>query len=200
MLWLCIGGCSFGAEGGKLADGKLLATSFNHRFNLSIEFYGSWVGPDSAPRERWVVARIVSKDGKTGQSIQFTPDDSQTLRDSFGYFADVWSPDFEYLVLPLGRYEGFAVFQAGKVMEELRQQAQEKLQIKLTTKDSPLLWHQFLGWQRDHVLRFSAGLSGTAVEFRYDPEAKRVYGLTNTFASFRALTPTGEIPVQPLQN
>ena len=200
ILCLLMGGCSLGVEGGKRSEGTLLATSHNRRFNLDIEFYGSWVGPDSAPREKWVVTRIAIKEGGTGETIRFTPNDPQTLRDSFGYFAEVWSPDFKYLVLPLGRYEGFAVFPADAVMKNLRKQDHEKIQVKLAAKHSPLLWHEFLGWQRDHILRFSAGLSGDSVEFRYDPEAKTVYGVTNTSASFRAMSATGEIPIRPLQN
>ncbi|HEY5704135.1 MAG TPA: hypothetical protein VIS96_01010 [Terrimicrobiaceae bacterium] len=199
ILGLLMGGCSFGVEGGKGSEGTLLATSHNPRANLSVEFYGTWVGSDAAPREKWVVTRIAINDGSTGKKIRFTPDDPQTLRDSFGYFADVWSPDFNYLVLPLGRYEGFVVLPTGAVTKKLRKQGHGKIQIKLAGDDSPLLWHEFLGWQRHHLLRFSAGLSGDSVEFQYDPEAKTVYGLANTPASFRAISAMGEIPIKPLR-
>jgi hypothetical protein len=164
----------------------------NAPYHLAVEFYGEYIGPDGEPPTQLVVDRIVVRDTRTGGVEKFMPDDADTLQSSFGYFTDVWSPDGAYLVLPLGRFQGFAVFASASAMEELREgHSRETIQIRLANGDSPMLWHEFLGWEGERVLRFSAGLSGRAVEFRFDPGTGDVRAETPAPGSFRAVTRNG---------
>jgi len=57
--------------------------------------------------------------------------------------------------------------------------------------ESTGLWHEFVGWDDDHILRFSAGLSNKFVEFEFNPASGVVHTNAETASSFIAVTKNG---------
>jgi hypothetical protein len=178
---------------------KPVASQPNAQYHLVVEFYGEHIGADSMPMEQLVVNQILVRDTKTGRVASFIPEDAETLQNSFGYFTGVWSPDNAYLVLPLGRFQGFVLFSSKTVMQDLQQRRfHETIQIRLAPDNSPMLWHEFIGWQEPHIFQFSAGLSGRQVEFLFDPATGEVRVQTAATGLFRAITKGGMSEVGPM--
>lgn len=174
----------------------LLATRHNGLYGIDVAFYGRFVGPDDLPESVHLIERIEVINLKTGARFEYHAKDADILVNTFGYFEDVWSPDAKFLVLPLGRFEGFVVFASHRALTLMQsRQSGDTIQIKMADKDSPLLWHEFLGWTGAHTLRFSAGLSGSGVEFEYDLKNHRLIATSGAFDSLRALTGNGPVSI-----
>ena len=189
-------GCMQGSGHEQQGKGILLATRHNALYGIDVAFFGSFAGPDNLPESVHLIERIEVINLKTGARVEYHPKDPETLANTFGYFEDVWSPDSNFLVLPLGRFEGFAVFPADRALTLMQsRQSGGTIQIRMAGKDSPLLWHEFLGWAGEHTLRFSAGLSGSGVEFEYDLQNTRLNAVSGQFGSLRALTGHGPISI-----
>ena len=189
LIW----GCDPDAEVSGQTEGTPIASAANAAHELVVEFYGELVGADSEPPQQMTVDRILVRDEKTGQAEPFVPADPTSLASSFGYFTDVWSPDEAYLALPLGRFQGFVLFSADKLLPGLRdRQSADRVQIRLARDASPALWHEFIGWEAPHTLRFAAGLSGDLVEFEFDPKTRLVRSKSPNAGSFVAITAEGQ--------
>ncbi|MEA1933834.1 MAG: hypothetical protein U9N60_05315 [Thermodesulfobacteriota bacterium] len=192
LMELLLLGCNSESEDSALQTEKPVVSRLNQQHQIVVEFYGELIGPDSEPPNHLLVDHILVRDNKTKMVERFIPEDADTLQSSFGYFTNVWSPDSAYMVLPLGRFQGFALFSSKTVMENLQQNRfSETIQINLTTDNSTKLWHEFIGWQKPHSIYFSAGLSGRLIEFIFDPTTGEVRTQTAAGSSFRAITKSG---------
>jgi hypothetical protein len=109
---------------------------------------------------------VAVKDEKAGTVVRFTPIDESSLKESAGFFKDVWSPDDEKLILPLGRYEGFVIFHATTALQDLAQNRFNQT-IAVELKSGTRLWHQFRRWRGGTCVEFDAGLSGVQTIFTY---------------------------------
>ncbi|HET6282159.1 MAG TPA: hypothetical protein VFH73_14425 [Polyangia bacterium] len=176
------------------AAGHTISVLENKRYGTAVEVCGHVISPDGIQRV-WEVERLYLRD-KAGAGREFVPDDAASLQQSFGYYADVWSPDQEFLVLPLGRFEGFAVMVAAKGLEGLAAGQQGAIRLVDPGKDGDTgLWHEFGGWRQGHLLEFSAGLSGDKVSFTADVTSGRVWSATAN--RFEAITTKGRSKVLP---
>ncbi|MDR2880963.1 MAG: hypothetical protein LBV29_03570, partial [Azoarcus sp.] len=94
----------------------LLSEKKNTLVGISALFYGS----DYGIGVRMVaIEYIVLKDEKTSQSVTYLPEtDTQQAADFF--FEDVWSPNGAYIVLPLSKWDGFAIFKSETVIQDIK--------------------------------------------------------------------------------
>lgn len=176
------------------ADAALL-TKENSKYGLVVEFFGEWVGPDSDPEQQWMVERLILRETTGGEGVHFQPEDDQALVNSLGYYAEVWSPDFEYLVLPLGRFEGFGIFDSKRAHGDLQQgQVPERIQIVSLADGGAPLWHTFGQWQDDDTFKFSAGRAGDEIDFFYDIGAGAV-SMDGPSDAFEARTSRGALTI-----
>jgi hypothetical protein len=191
LILLCslLPGCDIKPKESTASENKPVISKINKKHQIAVEFYGELVGADSQPPDHLVVDSILIRDLKTMKCERFVPKDSNSLQDSFGYFTSVWSPDWAYLVLPLGRFEGFALFSAETLMQDLKQgRFSESIHVRSANKYSTRLWHQFVGWHEPHIFKFSAGLSGKQVGFTFHPGTGETYTQTPHASAYEAVT------------
>jgi len=147
------------------ARDRVLAETPNPKFDLICLFYGQEVKLDTGADVK-AVDFVAVRDARTRREVRFKPEDAPSLHQSLGYYKDVWSPDGEYLVLPLGRFEGFAVFKSTEAMNLIAAgKTGDYLRIQLD--NGTRLWHKFDGWTDAGSFKFEAGLSNDLAPFRY---------------------------------
>ena len=132
-----------------------------------------------------IAAQNISIRNKENLWLTFNPIDHDTLRSSKGYYSKVWSPDGKYLVLPLGRIEGFAIFSSRYVQDNLKKLITKQYYgaelvpentILIFSEFEPPLWHEFIGWEGEHTLVVKAGLGKDLKQFRYDIQKDKLSG------------------------
>jgi hypothetical protein len=154
------------------APGRRLLIAPNDRYGARVELCGD----PRQPEYDWEVEAVFVRD-RHGRRGQFAAGDPISLEQSSVYFKEVWSPDGEFLVLPLGRFQGFAVYPARTAVEAIQTEGGAR-QLRLV---DPLevgytaLWHAFVGWHGPHLLDFVAGMSGEKVRFVADVSSGQVY-------------------------
>jgi hypothetical protein len=174
-----------------------IATRENARYGLVAEFFGERLGADGEPRDAMLVTDVVIRERASGRTARFKPTDEETLRSSFAYFPEVWSPDGLYLVLPLGRWEGFAFFSAKSAVADVQANRPiQTIRVQLPGLSASPLWHEFSAWKTPHRLQFGAGMSSTLVEFTFDPDSAVTTAAFKGAASFEAVTRNGVAQVQ----
>lgn len=163
-------GCS--PKGGAEGPTQLVSARENRKYGLICQFYGHEVPLDSGKREK-VVDYVAVKRKRDGAQVRYKPTDGATLSESSGYFEDVWSPDEETMVLPLGRYDGFWITRASEAFGKLANgDPDDTIRVQMDT--GAHLWHEFGRWKDSACFQFTAGLSGQQTTFTYSIRGKRL--------------------------
>lgn len=120
---------------------------------------------------------IVSIKKKCGiDSVTYKPADQDSLENSAYDFTYSWSPNGKKIALPKGRFEGFDVYSTENLIENIRYRNKE-LSICIKDNAGAMMWHDFLGWQKDDTIVFSAGLSGKTFVFIWNVETGNLKSL-----------------------
>ena len=185
------GGCSpKGSAKGRL---HLISTHENRKFGLVCQFYGHEVTLDSGTREK-VVEYISVKRERDGTQTRYKPLDGATLSESSGYFEQVWSPDEETMILPLGRYEGFWITRSSEVLSKLANSgSDDSIRVQLDT--GAHLWHEFSRWKGNACFQFTAGLSGQQTTFTYSIPEKRLTTSEKVSSDFYGENSAGRLKI-----
>jgi hypothetical protein len=123
------------------------------------------------------------------------PIDADSLYQSLGYYTDVWSPDLEFLVLPLGRFEGYAVFKSAKAMTEIAAGKPNDF-IRIQSPSGIRFWHKFGQWVASSSFEFEAGLSDDFGSFGYAASARSLNTKPSKITSFVGVNADGPIAGQ----
>jgi hypothetical protein len=167
----------------------LLATHSNAKYKLSCNFYGNEVTLDDG-RTVSVVSYVTVRDERSNAESRFTPVDPSSLNEPGGFFQTVWSPDEEFLVLPLGRFDGFAIIRAGEALQRVADRGySDFLRIEMDT--GARLWHEFGRWEQPARFSFNAGLSGDLLPFTYDAASRQLATPQKVSASFLGVNSQG---------
>lgn len=125
---------------------------------------------------------VVLRDDATGRRARYFPTRQPGgVPDSAErYHREVWSPDGEYLALPLNPFEGFCVIRAKGALRTVRRRRCDDF-IRVVDyrpgMEVPLvaLRHEWGGWETDAAFSFKAGLSGYDAIYVYDAGRGRLY-------------------------
>lgn len=122
LVFVCFGFCQSSRDIAKNADDGtiLISTSENKKYGIGARFYGVdlKVGGDGGSATR-IIRSIVLKETKSGSEVKYAPTVDSSQAADF-YFTNIWSPDEEYLVLPLGKFEGFALLKANDALNGVK--------------------------------------------------------------------------------
>lgn len=113
------------------------------------------------------VKRVFIKNDKTGEEYEYKAKDADTLYLHRGYFTDVWSPDLEYLLMPVGHFEGVVVYEANNLFLSLRKQ-QNFQRINIRGESPSALAHNFKKWESNNTVVFEVGISYSYHTVKYD--------------------------------
>jgi hypothetical protein len=172
----------------------VIKTVPNEKYKLEAIFSGSDV--EVGDRKVPVIERLTIRNSETGQQIQYNPPDGPSTSDADAYFTNVWSPDYELLVLPLNRFRGFCIIRASEALAAI--QNQTCLDTVLLRADvGTALWHQFEKWDTDQSFIFNAGLSGDQTSVRYEIAPERLTVLDPNVRFFEGENKRGKIKVAP---
>lgn len=124
---------------------------------------------------------VALRDDASGRRVRFAPARAKT--DSGGaekYPRDVWSPDGEYLVLPLGPFDGFCVVAAKTAFRTFaRRRCDDFIRVwdyRPAMEVRELGFHHEWGrWETDSAFSFRAGLHGDRWTFVYDAARGKLY-------------------------
>jgi hypothetical protein len=185
---LALPGC--GSKGA--ASGDVLATKVNRRYGLTLRLHGERLSLDGG--RSTVVKYVTIRAEQNGRDVRFVPLDSASLESSEGFFLDVWSPDEQLLVLPLGRFEGFCVIRANQAVDLVaNQKCGDFVRVELDT--GAQLWHEFERWDGPSTFTFRAGLSGDRTRFAYDVRQHHARAESPVSESFRLVTSQGAVRI-----
>lgn len=186
-----------GCEHPNTAGDRLLASKSNPKFNLTCLFYGQEVKLDSGATAK-AIDSVTVRDVQARREVRFKPEDAASLQQSIGYYNDVWSPDGEYLVLPLGRFEGFAVFKASQAVN-LIGAGKTGDYVRVQMENGVRLWHKFGGWTDEASFSFEAGLSNDLAPFRYSIRDGVLTAESSKLTSVVAFNSRGLMPIMRLR-
>lgn len=137
----------------------------NNKHKIEVLFYARKTGAGNASSPH-VIEQVTLRNEK-GEEARYVPADEESVKDSHGYFTDVWSPDEEWLVLPQGRFQGFCIIKAEGAFKRVKERECDDF-IRIHAKDGTGLWHEFQGWNNSSALMLKAGLSGDLFKFQYE--------------------------------
>lgn len=137
-------------------------------------------GAEGSPAIKYVES-VSIKDVSTGEDAVYAPaGEDDSLSSSQGYFAEVWSPDGEYLVLPLSPFEGFCIIKAKGALKTIKERRCDDFIRVLHHRPSMdvkqvAYYHEWDGWATGNAIRFKAGLHNDRETFIYDVATKELY-------------------------
>lgn len=163
----------------------------NQKYKLEAIFSGTDV--EVGDRKVAVIEQLTIRSSETGQQLQYQRRDGPSSSDAHAYFTDVWSPDDEFLVLPLDRFKGFCIVRAAEALAAI--QKQSCLDTVRVSFESAALWHQFEKWDTNQSFIFNAGLSGDQTKLRYDVLSQQLTALDSNFRSLKGENSSGTIKI-----
>jgi hypothetical protein len=170
---------------------SLNLTKTNRKYALTCIFYREKLDMGDGTFHL-LIDRVAVRDDRTGTEIPFIPEEPENLNISSGFYTDVWSPDEEFLILPLGRFQGFRIYRAETAIQRLKNGAFDD-SIRIRMRPDTWLWHEFEGWKDRHTFLFTAGLSGDQTRYSYIPFTGPLNIFGNPFDFFGSNS-KGEIP------
>ncbi|HEV7859651.1 MAG TPA: hypothetical protein VGO91_13630 [Pyrinomonadaceae bacterium] len=157
-------------------------------------------GQAGSPPTKYVESLSI-KNTRTGEDAVYVPvDGNDSLLFSQGYFAEVWSPDEEYLLLPAGREEGFCIVKASEALPDIQKHRCTDT-IKVVSERPGMevqrlaLWHEFVKWESATVFSFNAGLENENVTLRYDIAKRKLFAMTGATGDLIGINRKGRIKV-----
>lgn len=161
----------------------IITQKINQKYDLTATFHGINFRTgenDRVPTK--IITFVTFRDNKNGKEVRYkSPLTNNSDDDGLGsvvtpnfYFTEVWSPDEEFIVLPVGKFEGFAVFEAKNALENIKVNRYFDT-IKVKSENSGWFRHDFEKWEDDSTISFRAGLSGDLWTFKYNIGKKELY-------------------------
>ncbi len=147
----------------------LLEQRPNSKYDLTAFFYGSnTVYKDRTIKPVRNIQFIIFKENKSGNRILYHVDERKTQAYGF-YFTEIWSPDGEHVVLPLGKQDGFVILESKSLIQDLSTKTYVD-SIRVWQDPARKHWHNFGKWQDNNTLRFSVEgeQKGEAFPFSYN--------------------------------
>jgi len=187
------GGCSRPGLGGNAGAGdKPAKVKVNRKYGLECDFYSEEVGDGIK-----AITSVSIRDSRSGEEVRFEPEDPGSLVLNNGYDKNVsWSPDEEYLLLPLGRFEGFALVKSAEALKSVREKKYAD-SVRVQLKTGTQLWHDFAAWEGQGAFTFQAGMSESFPRFKYDPADRRLTALDKVNEIFEGYNGAGKIVITP---
>jgi hypothetical protein len=160
-------------------DKQLFLEKPNPALGLTAQFYGSIIElGGKQPQPYQDISQIVIKDNRSGETASYIVENKEL---DF-YFTDIWSPSGNYLVLPIGKKEGFAIFNAKTAISdvEVRKYADTLAVARITELPNDRskkfgadslkrnYWHTFVAWEGPSSFRFKGEMEGDTFQFVYD--------------------------------
>ncbi len=155
----------------------------NQKYGLTATFYGlTYRYGENDELQGKMIGYVIFRDNKTGQEARYKPT-GRTNNDSTGpesigtpgfYVTEVFSPDEEYIVLPVHEFDGFAVFESKQALETIKVNRYFDT-IKVGGSGGGWFYHKFEKWNDDSTFSFRAGLYGDMFAFRYSIEKHELY-------------------------
>lgn len=145
----------------------------NRKYNLTAIFYGvDFHFEDEKNTNTKIIKYVVFRHNTTGEEVKYKPTGQISAGDF--YFTDIWSPDEEYIVLPIGTFQGFAIFEAKDALNNIKANKYFDT-IKTKSTNSGFYYHQFEKWEDSSTFSFRAGLDGKMFAFKYNAAKKELY-------------------------
>ena len=166
----------------------------NHKYKLEAIFSGTDV--EVGDRKVPVIEQLTIRNSETGQEVQYTHPDGPSISDANAYFTDIWSPDYELLVLPLNRFRGFCIIRAAEALAAIQKHSCQDT-VRVRTETGTALWHEFEKWDTDQSFIFNAGLSGDQTRVRYEMASERLTALEPNVRFLEGENKKGKIKVAP---
>jgi hypothetical protein len=142
----------------------LLFEKKNVSAGQTASFYGVNLDPSLKPKQ--VIKYIILKDDKSGDNLKYMAK-SDTAQAVDFYFTDIWSPDGSYLILPIGKLEGFGIFKARTAIADIK--AKKYTDTLVVWKyEARRYWHTFVAWEGPSSFRFKGEMEGDTFQFVYD--------------------------------
>ena len=145
----------------------------NRKYDLTATFHGInfRYGNDNELSAK-IIRSIIFRDNRTGAEVEYKPTGDRPAGDF--YFTEIWSPDEEYLILPIGTFQGFGVFEAKNALEKIKYNNYfDTIKVKLDS--GGFFAHAFEKWEDDSTFSFRAGLDGDMFAYKYNLEKKELY-------------------------
>ena len=169
----------------EIQGGKL-----NQKYNLVYKFHTMEVTAGSK-----VVDGVSIRDNKSGDEASFQPSDPDSLLYGDGYVKNIsWSPDEEYLILPLGQFDGFCVIKSSEALKSVREKTCVDT-IRIQLKTGLKMSHEFAKWDGNSAFVFTAGMEHRFPQFRYDFSNQQLAALEKVNDIFEGHNGKGVLPI-----
>ena len=145
----------------------------NQKYDLTAIFYGvDFHFEDEKNTVVKIIKHVVFRNNKTKTEVKY--ETSGTIPAGEFYFTEIWSPDEEYLILPIGMFEGFGIFKAKDALENIKSNKFFDT-IEIGNSRGGSYWHDFGKWENNSTFSFRAGLYGDMFAFKYNLAKSELY-------------------------
>jgi len=155
----------------------------NAKYGLQCVFKIAELGGGEGSKPIKYVESVVIRDAQSGGGeAGYAPHmgDPDGLTSGQGYFAEVWSPDGEYLVLPLSPGRGFCIIKAKDALTTVKQRLCDDFvrvldyRPRMEVKEVAY-FHEWGRWETGAAFSFKAGLHDDQKTFVYDAARGELY-------------------------
>ena len=171
-------------------QGEILVGKGNQKYDLELVFHTMEVTKGNR-----IVDAVSIRDRNKAEVVKFEPLDPQSLLLADGYTRNVsWSPDEEYLILPLGQFDGFCIVKSNQALGSVREKkCLDTIRIQLNT--GLQMSHEFVSWDGNSAFVFKAGMENSFPQFKYDISKRRVTAVERTNDIFEAYNLAGKLAI-----
>ena len=171
---------------------RIIKIEPNQKYKLEAVFSGTdvEVGDRTVP----VIQQLTLRSTAASRAIKYSPVDGPSDSDAEAYFIDVWSPDDEFIVLPLNRFHGFCIVRAAEAIDIIQKQSCSDT-IRVRGETGTGLWHTFEKWDGDESFIFKVGLSGNLIRLKYDISQGRLTALEPNFRFLEGQNGKGKVQI-----
>lgn len=155
----------------------------NRKYNVTATLYGvNFRYGENNEKATKIITHIVFRDDQSKAEVKYRPIEGNnggtTGVDSIVtpdfYFTEIWSPNEEYLILPIGKFEGFGIFEAKDALKNIKSNKYFDT-LKVKSENSGWFRHDFEKWENDSAFSFRAGLYGDMFAFKYNAAKSELY-------------------------
>jgi len=166
----------------------VIAEKTNKKYKVKATFYGIDFRYGKFAEKRKNIVTCISFSNSEGKTAVYVPRKTRSgkrpdscLEEGLDsvvtpdfYFRDIWSPDLEFAVLPVGVFDGFAVFSVKNLLRDIEE---NNYFDTLRTRSTNSGWYanEFEKWEGDSTFWYWAGLSGDMFAFKYEIKRNELY-------------------------
>lgn len=183
------------AEKPSASQPQVITRTENHKYKLEAIFSGHDV--EVGARTEKVIDSLTIRNKVTGQEVTHARAEGPAQSLTRAYVTDLWSPDEEFLVVPVNRLE-FCVIRAAEALDHIQKRTCSDT-LSVYVQSGPSLWLDFERWDGDESFIFKAGVYDDDTRLKYEISSGRLMALDSNINKIEGMNSKGKLAIDKIR-